>query len=1025
MATGVTGLLTGATTKAGLPAVNPFLGFFLVTAATFLDSKYTFPILLGDRNKARPRELLGLPTLSANPGEPRVWAIGRRVRVPLHVFFQSNKTRESSAGGAKAGQAAGTIRRVFADVGLVINDRPTPRLTQLIGNGKLLFWTDRNLQLVKTHGMTMSATGSNLLLTMASTFEPDFADKFEAGDRALISNALANGGPSVNGYWKVVAVTKHGSTPSTMTLSPYGGQTVTGLLATPGTEQFPATIARVDDAFVEHAITGSIGGSGVALVMASAAVEQFDKVFVVGDRVALHGWTTGAGPIPTSLEFVVAASNVTHFASGPGNGRVLLNYQSGGFLSGPPIAGTSTNAGVIRFFGAAGASYVPGLFASDPSLHYHEGTEDQTEDSIIARSQTSGTIPGFRHMAYQMLDQIDLSAYFGSSLPIFEGIVEPDPNMTWRGAIAEICARYQIDESRLDLAGVTPRPFEGMYLLGGMPGAQALQPILIAGQIVTQERPDGVLAFFEIANADVVQIENGAAFSDLSARSGSGTPDSGDKIREGRVEFDGLPKRMEVKHQDVDNVYAQGSQPFGVRNPSASTKQTEDVVDLSMMAMTRKQAKNIATEVVRRTWVNSRTVEIQLPFAYCELVENDMVTVTADDGSIVKARTIRIDIGANWIASIVAVREHADLAVAGSPVQRPVRLPPIVQLPAPIVHIMDTPSPYGTDIDTPGVFFVACAPRGGQWAGVSVYESRDGGTSYQLATTISQQSGVGVTDTDLDAGDHGEDAAGTVTWDTVNSFDIQLDNDGLWPIATVTEADVLVGLNWFLVDAGGGNFEILGARDVTDNGGGSFTLSHLLRGLRGTYGSADATKAAGARVVALFQALPTFHALDDTDVPISRSFKFLAPGQSLAEAEEVAITIEGWNARPMPVRDFDLTGTTDRLFTMRHWTRQAMPIGSVGPFPLDEAFEGYRLRIFDPTGATLLRVKHRDARGTGSPTLASPTFAYSAAEQTADGYTPGGSETFWIELEQLGDFGTDTSSGTPQRRGGRFYRQEV
>lgn len=106
---------------------NPFLAAGAIALASYIDQKYLYPALLGDTDEeVRPGSLVGLPQTTNTPGTPRVWAIGRRVRVPAHFFYQTEKTRSDSIDGPKGGVAS-QIKRVFADVGLSINDRPTTR----------------------------------------------------------------------------------------------------------------------------------------------------------------------------------------------------------------------------------------------------------------------------------------------------------------------------------------------------------------------------------------------------------------------------------------------------------------------------------------------------------------------------------------------------------------------------------------------------------------------------------------------------------------------------------------------------------------------------------------------------------------------------------------------------------------------------------------------------------------------------------------------------------------------------------
>ena len=119
-------------------------GFVAALGASIIDSQFLLPALAGNgRQNARPPRLVGIPTGSNEPGAPRIWACGNRVRVPCHVLWQSTKTRETTAN--QKGSTGIVQRRAFVDAAISINDRETSEMRQLIGNGKLLVWKSRNL----------------------------------------------------------------------------------------------------------------------------------------------------------------------------------------------------------------------------------------------------------------------------------------------------------------------------------------------------------------------------------------------------------------------------------------------------------------------------------------------------------------------------------------------------------------------------------------------------------------------------------------------------------------------------------------------------------------------------------------------------------------------------------------------------------------------------------------------------------------------------------------------------------------
>jgi Putative phage tail protein len=1096
---------------------NPFLAFGAVAVASYLDQRFLYPAILGDgEEKAKPRPLVGLPQTSNTPGTPRVWAMGRRVRVPMHIMYQSEKTREDTITGPKGG-VAGQIKRVFADVGLSVNDRQTLKMNQLVANGQLVWWSDKNLVKITTSEMTSStietvttsgtvAAGSTttvvnsttgsmtvdayarnynwlkitsgplsgqmrpiisntasaftvdwafggtpgatvtyqvvkkvLKLTMNSTYEPDFTDQLVIGDIVDLRGFSDNAAGSIQGrgpwtqrsWWRVNDVTRHTSTPSSVTLEALIGQDMGSLTSvTAGTALNPASIVREDYFFLISANEvwgpGGTGQPGInQVITTNQTLEWQDMIkkrwarFMGVDQImeikAYNAQKNIAGVFTN-----VADGSIWQalFSSSPGVGPDFV------LVPGPYINTNPTGSNQQLRIRCANntlvltpsviQSYEGRMFAADPVDSYYQGTDGQLEDSIIARTKTAGQIPGFRGMAYQMLDQWDLSTYFGNQVPpIIEGIIEPDSVMIVPQAVVELCERAELQDLLIDVADVDQEPFEGYWTQGAIPTVTALQPVMLAYGLLAQER-NNTLAFFNVENADSIQIENGASFSDLGVASGADTPNAGDKLKITQRDTQDLPTSIGVSHQDPDQQYAQGFQHFRQRQPSPLASNNEQNIQLDNVVLSRKKARNLAATLLRRSWVNATSLDFQLPVAYLEALENDLVTLTDDEGQDYTARIIRREVGNNFVVNVTAVVEDVTLGVRGSPVQPSPDI--VISTPTPVTptfRVLDIPPLVDEDAFVPGYYVGACSAGGARWGGAVVYESRDGGTNYTQVATLNTQCGMGTLTSSLASGTPG-DGIGSVTYDTTNSFTVAIDRDNVIPLVTVTTADVEAGWNWMLIEDGA-NFEILGARDVVDNGDGTFTFDYLLRGLRGTYDSAATTKAAGSKVTFLYQArqqgavqfVPTN--LSAGSLPTTIDIKVVAAGQSIDDVTAETVALDCWNARPMPGRmfttEYDLT-TSDRIFGFDHWTRlQAVP-GSGTPYPMDESFEGYKVNFYDPTGTTLLRTKTISAQNTGSTMIrGAREFTYTAAEQTADGYTPGPTETFKVERFQLGDFG--------------------
>jgi hypothetical protein len=878
-----------------------------------------------------------------------------------------------------------------------------------------------------------------LKLTMNSTYEPDFTDQLVIGDIVDLRGFSDNATGSIQGrgpwtqrsWWRVNELTRHASTPSSVTLEALIGQDMGSLVSvTAGTALNPASVVREDYFFLISA--NEVWGPGGFAQPGINQVITTNQTFEWQDMIKKR-WARFMG-VDQIMEIKAynAQKNISGvftnvadgsiwealFSSSPGVGPDFVVFP-GPYINTNPTGSNqqlrircANNTLVLT--PSVIQSYEGRMFAADPVESYYQGTDSQLEDSIIGRTKTAGQIPGFRGMAYQMLDQWDLSTYFGNQVPpIIEGIIEPDAVMIVPQAVVELCERAELQDLLIDVADVDQEPFEGYWTQGAIPTVTALQPVMLAYGLLAQER-NNTLAFFNVENADSIQIENGASFSDLGVASGADTPSAGDKIRITQRDTQDLPTSIGVSHQDPDQQYAQGFQHFRQRQPSPLASDNEQNIQLDNVVLSRKKARNLAATLLRRSWVNATSLDFQLPVAYLEALENDLVTLTDDEGQDYTARIIRREVGNNFVVNVTAVVEDVTLGVRGSPVQPSPDI--VISTPTPVTptfRVLDIPPLVDEDASVPGYYVGACSAGGARWGGAVVYESRDGGTNYTQVATLNTQCGMGTLTSSLASGTPG-DGIGSVTYDTTNNFTVSIDRDNVIPLVTVTTADVEAGWNWMLVEDGA-NFEILGARDVVDNGDGTYTFDHLLRGLRGTYDSAATTKAAGSKVTFLYQSrqqgavqfVPTN--LSAASLPTTIDIKVVAAGQSIDDVTAETVTLDCWNARPMPGRMFDtdlnLT-TNDRTFTFDHWTRLQSVPGSGAPYQLDESYEGYKVNFYDPTGATLLRTKTISAQNTGSTMIrGAREFTYTAAEQTADGYTPGLSTTFKVERFQLGDFG--------------------
>lgn len=1023
---------TGALAAAG-SAVNPIVGFAAMMAASYIDSRYIMPGLLGkQQDNVRQPRLLGVAVGPNEAGAPRVWAMGRRCKVPTHILWQNEKVRRSSGGNSKAGTAT-PQKQVFLDALVALNDRETKSIEQLVGNGKLMIRKSLNLISVVSSRMTAAEVGGKLRITMGDTFDPDLTDKFADDDYVQLRQFANTGSGNVNlGFWQVDAIVGHlASTPSYMDLMPRDGQTVAGMAANGGSAAAPAYVERVDDKLV---------GFGATTVLA-----LYDAA------TGLYSWPTSvmfSGPFNRSPDLVFkqgqavnltsftwSYDNVTYYPLSVGPGTVVSTSEDSIRVALSGVSWASTVQSIVYLADASATDIMTiepigpipttagDLFPStyDTDANFHSGTETQGEDAVLVASLGTGNVSAYRGVSYLALDDLR-AAQFGDAMPFeLSALLDIDDGLTWSEAFVLLAERGGIAREFVDAGDVTPKPFDGFYTRGAVTGVTNLMPLLIAGQVSTQER-DGILAFQDIEAADVVQIENGADFSDMGATVGTSEP--AEKLSFSHSAREDLPTSIGIRHQDQDNQYADGYQHFGIRNPSASDGENRQEFDFSNLVMTRREARDLCATVMRRAWINSTKVEMVLPAAYADLLENDLITFTDDDGRDFTARIIQRDIGTNFLVKIEAVVEDVDLIVSGSPIQSAAATPPsqLVTPPNLTAVVMDLPPLEDAHAYTPGLYVAACANGSGHWAGCTVYRSVDSEATWEQVGVLGAQHGIGTLDSALGPYSPAEtNGSSTLTWQDTGAlgyFGLTFENVGDVPFVTSDENGVAqLRNNWLAIFDTNGDYEIVGVRDIVQNDATNFTCSHLLRGLRGTWRRAATSHAAGSRVVNLTQLLQYGSALwvpsPGAVAPATVSFRFVPPGKDLADVQSVSVVATWRSVAPFDVRTLTKSigaSPFQARFTTEHWTRTNLPLGSTGPYPLDESYEEYKFTIYSPNGQQARRVFTITSRGTGASALRDKYVDYSAAAQILDGYTPSGSTTFWVDVQQVGDFGTSRST---------------
>lgn len=283
--------------------------------------------------------------------------------------------------------------------------------------------------------------------------------------------------------------------------------------------------------------------------------------------------------------------------------------------------------------------------------------------------------------------------------------------------------------------------------------------------------------------------------------------------------------------------------------------------------------------------------------------------------------------------------------------------------------------PLLRDQDDGSGFYAAVSGLSNSWKGTVLHKSGDGGQTFKEVETITTQAVIGSTTTVL--------ASGPATvFDEINTVTVRLIRGSL---SSDSEINVLNGANVCVIGK-----EIVQFKTATDNGDGTWTLSGLLRGRRGTENQVG-SHAKNERFVLLTGGGILRVETDSAERGVLRHYKAVSIGTKLSSASQIPFINTDVGLKPyFPAH---VAGSRDGSNNLTiTWIRRTRIGGAWNDFsdvPLGEDSESYEVDILDAPGGNVLR----------TIAVTSQSASYTAAQQTADGLTPGNPVN--VEIYQL------------------------
>ena len=367
--------------------------------------------------------------------------------------------------------------------------------------------------------------------------------------------------------------------------------------------------------------------------------------------------------------------------------------------------------------------------------------------------------------------------------------------------------------------------------------------------------------------------------------------------------------------------------------------------------------------------VGRRTFELTLPPGYIKYDPGDFLNIPVS-GVQERVMIESTDLAGSGLIKMRAVLDDpevfqppfGDIANIGTsaPVPETSTVLGNAGLTGSVLYLMDIP--LLRDLDEGAGFYMGSAGADG-WPGSIIFKSPSGTDFVDFASFVSSQNSFSGSATTVLAD------GPTTIFDNGNSVTVFLIND-THNLVSVTEAQVLDGSNPALLGD-----EIIQFKTVVDNGDGTWTLSGLLRGRKGTE-SKTANHVAGERFVFLDKATTRRIAGNESDIGSLRFYKAVTIGATLEDSGAIGFTNASVGQKPYSVVHVEITrdGSDNIIITWIRRTRIDGRWRDGSDVSLGEDTESYSIDILDASGGAVQRTL----------TSTTETVTYTIGDQTTD-----------------------------------------
>lgn len=499
------------------------------------------------------------------------------------------------------------------------------------------------------------------------------------------------------------------------------------------------------------------------------------------------------------------------------------------------------------------------------------------------------------------------------------------------------------------------------YRVSGGSIRAALEPLQAAFPFDARQHGYQI-QFIPRGQASIAEIP----WDDLGA---TDTDTPGEIFRQSREMDSQLPARTAIKYLDAAREYAISEQYSERLNTEAVNRVDRELP----IVLTANEAAGVAEVLNFLPWLERTDAAFTLPPTYRYLEPGDVVTVvttqstdelritetseTTDGRVECKARPNRAALYTSTATGAEGVTPDGTIGVGGPSLFVPLDIPTVDETVQNAVGFVGIMTGYSDG-----------------WPGALAVRSSDGGQTWTDLQAYIGKASIGIA----------VDALSSSNCTLIDQSTLTVGMISGTPEG-ITRDQMLTGANYAAYGLDG-RWEIVRFQNAELQVDGSYLLSGFVRGERGTEW-ATGLHAAGDYFVLLEDTDNAFIGSSVETIGLSRTYRGVTAGDSIDDATDVEFTYQGVNLECLSpvyakgVRDgsSNFTGT----FTRRSRLSSSWWVAGVVA-PVGETTESYEIDVMN--GSSVVR----------TITASSPTFAYSAANQTTDFGSAQSSITFKI-----------------------------